>query len=231
MKKIISILVLFLALAYTVCASEIFSNNLNDLAEITSAGGVVEGSASFVQGMDGDAVYLPGTSAVRFSNIDFSDSGVVEFWFKPDFDIKDLPRFTTKGLLEVGNFPGPNSMGVWIYRSEYGPVLVFEIKDKNGNYRQVWSRISSFNPKKWHHAAIEWNCNNNKAKKNYARILLDGKKGSKKKNMCADGINLDNKQIRIGDTGYYSGDTATFDKLKAYNNWKDVKQVKKDYKK
>jgi len=212
-----------------ILAEDIFSNNLNSIEEITNAGGIVSGSDSFVPGVDGSAINLIDSSSVAFNIPIEENRGTIEFWVKPGFEIKDLPRFSTAGLGEISDFPGLDTFGFWVYKSEYGPVIVLEIKDDEGNYRQAWSKVTGFKASQWHHIALVWNCNNEKIKKNYAQVYIDGVSGSKQKGICSS-INFSNKKITLGTNGFYAGRTKSFDKLSIYNNIRSSGEIKKDYK-
>ena len=227
-----AILVLSLGI---VSASLQFSNNFENLAEIAGDGGVVQGSATFVDGAFGNGVYLPGTDSIKFSGADMSNRGIISFWVKPDFNTKDFEKFDSVGLLEVGNFPSANSFAVWVYKSEYGTVIPFEVKDKYARIRPVWAKSSNINPDRWHQIVLVWDVNKVDGKKNYIRIYINGKSTGKMKGKLRE-LDLDNMDLRIGQTGFHDGDSASFDNLKVYgaSSKKELKTqlkvLKKEYK-
>ncbi len=210
-------------------ASTTFSNDFESLGEIAADGGVIQGTANIVDGAFGNGVYLPGTSAVKFPEMDFAYQGMVSFWVKPDYDVRSFARYETASFLEVGDFPGSDSMAVWIYKSEYGPVLPFELKDSYARIKQVWSKQNRLRPDRWHQIILVWSVNNVQGKKNYIRIYVDGK-GSKKFKGDLREVYLDNKSIRIGNAGFYYGESATFDKLEVFSGFSEFKVLKKQYK-
>ncbi len=228
-NHILLIPVIMLFLVSVVSASTTFSNNFESLNEISADGGVIQGSATIVDGAFGNGVYLPGTSAIKFPKMDFADQGMISFWVKPDYDVRSFARYETASFLEVGDFPGSDSMAVWVYKSEYGPFLPFEMKDSYARIKQVWSKKNRLNPDKWHQIILAWSVNNPKGKKNYIRIYVDGK-GSKRFKGGLRDVYLDNKSIRIGNAGFYYGESATFDKLEVYSGFSEFKVLKKQYK-
>jgi hypothetical protein len=209
----------------------IFSNSFDSEEEIASNGGIIVGTYFFEEGVENDAIYLAEDSAVTFTSIgDLQDKGTIEFWIKPAFNIKKLPKKSTAGLLEIGDFPFTDTFGVWAYKSEYGPVIVFEIKNFEGNFKQAWSKVNLFKHDIWHHIALVWRCNQEKKKKNYAKVYIDGRPWKKTKKLCKE-IILENKSLRIGTTGYYIGRTKSIDKLEIYDYIKKKGEIKRDYKK
>jgi hypothetical protein len=234
-KVALLVAAIFILSLGVVSASLQFSNNFENLAEVTGDGGVVEGSATFVDGAFGNGVSLPGTHAIGFPRMDLSDKGIISFWVKPGFDTKNLAKFESIGLMDVGNFPIEDSMAAWVYKSEYGPIITFEVKDHYRRIRQVWSKRTHFNPERWHNIILVWSVNNEQGKKNYLRIYLNGKSSGKSKGKLRDVI-LDDMDIRVGQTGYYSGESASFDNLKVYGASSEkelktqLKVLKKEYK-
>ena len=237
MKKplflLVSVFFFALLLPSVFCATpaRTFFNGLGDLAGINAVGGSIDGAYSFVAGVKANAIRLENQAAVNFPNVGgLKNSGTIEFWVKPEFDIKKMGRGGSSGLFEVGNFPYLSTFGVWAYNSEWGPVVILEVKDSEGNYKQAWSKVTSFKPNKWHHVAIVWKCNQKKSGDNYARVYVDGEAGSKQTKLCKS-IDLAGNGIQIGTLGYYQGNTKTMDNLEVFDGVKSSDAIKSDYKK
>lgn len=223
--------VLLLPSVFSAKPARIFFNGLGDLSGITAVGGSIEGTYSFVPGVKANAIRLENQAAVSFPNVGgLKNSGTIEFWVNPEFDMKKLRRGSSSGLLEVGNFPYLSTFGVWAYNSEWGPVVVLEVKDSEGKFKQAWSKVTSFKPNKWHHVAIVWKCNQKKSEDNYARVYVDGEGGSKQTKLCKS-IDLAGNGIRIGTIGFYPGNTKTMDNLEVFDGVRSSDDIKKDYKK
>ena len=208
----------------------IFFNGLNDHAEISNARGKVNGFADFVPGIVGNGLKLYDDSSISFF-VYLSDTGTIDFCIKPEFDVKEMYEGESVGIFETDNFPGPDSFGVWVYKSEWGPVVIFEAKDSKGNFVQAWSKVTKFEFNKWHGITLNWGCNKTKYKKNWGQVTVDGKKGKKKKGF-GQYIDLGEQTLVFGDNSFwsYAGKTATFENLKVYDlkvksSWKKTRKL------
>lgn len=200
------------------------------MAGINAVGGSIEGAYSFVAGVKANAIRLENDSAVVFPGSGgLRNSGTIEFWVKPEFDIKKMGKGSSSGLFEIGAFPFANSFGVWAFKSQWGPVIILEVKDSEEKFKQAWSKVTSFKPNKWHHIAIVWKCNQKKSEDNYARVYVDGEAGDKQKKLCKS-IDFSFERMIIGTTGFYRGDTKTIDNIEVFDGVRSSDDIKKDYK-
>jgi hypothetical protein len=212
----------------SMAASVMFHVDFESLSEVQAQGGTVDGSCSFIPGVSGNAVDLPETSDVRFFERNLSGQGTLEFWVRPGYEIKDMSRPAMVGLLELGDLSTANAFGLWAFRSDDGPVVIFEARDWSGDSKQAWSPLTSFDQDKWYHVAVVWNINSVNLKKTYAQVYVNGRSGKKRKSIGGN-IDMAEKVIRVGTTGSYAGKSAAFDKLEIYDYIRKGGDIKRDF--
>lgn len=177
----------------------LFSEPLENSAQVTANGGAINGSVSFIAAVNGNGACFGAGESIRYSDSIFNAAtGSMSLWFKKS------GTDVSGGIVQIGRLGHPASLGVFFNSTD---ILYVEIRNDMGRLYQIYE-TSSISDSEYVHMVVTWNSQTDGI---LLKLFLNGEF---KQNMLVSGtLTPSSETLDFGSTGFYGSAMGCIDEF------------------